>query len=102
MPILQAILNLQQFFAQKRTKSSVFAKSKPQADPILTEIDSVLKQIENSRSRFDFETDYDMIDACIFEEQALLSRYSHLLSLARKNGLRCSHAESLSVSNTIF
>ncbi len=99
---MQAILNLQQLFSQKRTKASIFAKNKPQTDPILTEIDCVLKQIENSRNRFDFETDYDMIDSCIYEEQALLSRYSHLLSLARQKGLRCSHAQNLSVSNTIF
>ncbi len=98
---MQAILNLQELFSQKRAKISIFAKSKPQTDPILTEIDSVLKQIENSRSRFDFETDYDMIEACIYEEQALLSRYSHLLSLARKKGLTCSHAQNLSVSNAI-
>ena len=98
MPVLQAILNLQELFTSKRAKTAVFTKKQPNTDPILTEIDSVLKQIQNSRSRFDFETDYDMIDACIFEEQALLSRYSHLLSLARKKGLTCSHTESLSVS----
>ena len=95
---MQAILNLQELFTSKRAKTAVFTKKQPSTDPILTEIDSVLKQIQNSRSRFDFETDYDMIDACIFEEQALLSRYSHLLSLARKKGLTCSHTESLSVS----
>ena len=95
---MQAILNLQELFTSKHAKTAVFTKKQPNTDPILTEIDSVLKQIQNSRSRFDFETDYDMIDACIFEEQALLSRYSHLLSLARKKGLTCSHTESLSVS----
>ncbi|MBQ8868924.1 MAG: DUF2508 family protein [Oscillospiraceae bacterium] len=95
---MQAILNLQEFFTSKRAKTSLFTKKQTTADPILTEIDCVLKQIQNSKSRFDFETDYDMIDACIYEEQALLSRYSHLLSLARKKGLTCSHTENLSVS----
>ncbi len=94
---MQAILNLQEFFTSKRAKASIFTKKQSAADPILAEIDSVLKQIQNLRSRFDFETNYDMIDACIYEEHALLSRYSHLLSLARKKGLTCSHTENLSV-----
>jgi hypothetical protein len=58
-----------------------------ESDPILSEIIQVTNQLSNVKARFDFETDDDMIDACIFEERALLSRYSFLLSLAKQKGL---------------
>jgi len=93
---LQGILNLQQFFTSKKVKAS--SLSAPDTDPIIAEISEVLTQINCVRSRFEHITDYDMIDSCIYEEQALLSRYSHLLSLAKDKGLYCSHAQNLAVS----
>ena len=42
------------------------------------------------QSRFDNETDANLIDACIFEHRALQSRYGHLLTLARSSELSAS------------
>ena len=90
---MQGILNLQQHFALKRTKGEAVITDAP--DPIIAEISEVLRQIDCVRSKFEQITDYDMIDSCIYEEQALLSRYSHLLSLAKQKGLYCSPAQNI-------
>jgi len=95
---LQGIINLQQLFSAKRSKAVSDTQNKNTVDPILIEISSVLEQIKNSKNRFDYETEYDMIDACIYEEQALLARYSHLLSIARQKGITCTPTQNRMVS----
>ena len=98
---MQSIVTLQNFLSLRRLKSSKALNSENNTDPIIIELNDVLAKIQNSRSLFDFETDYDMIDSLIFEEQALLSRYSHLLSIAKQKGLSCSHAQNLSATKAI-
>ena len=92
---MQGILNLQEFFSAKKAKTEFSKAAKPDIDPIIFEISQVIEQINCVRSRFDYITDHDMIDSCIYEEQALISRYSHLISLARKQGITCGHAQNL-------
>ncbi len=65
------------------------AKQNIQDHPLLVQIAEVLCQLENNRARFNFEVEEDMVDACIYEERALLSRYHHLMAQARREGVTC-------------
>lgn len=92
---MQGILSLQQFIM---SKGKARAKSAEKAEPIIAEISEVLRQIECVKSRFEYTTDYDIIEACIYEEKSLLSRYSHLLTLAKDKGIYCTPIENILVS----
>ena len=87
LALLQAAAYIQQFFKVGRVAGEKKSESTAEQDPILLEISDVTQKLKNIRCRFDFEIESDMIEACIFEERALLSRYSHLLSLAKQKGL---------------
>ena len=84
---MQAAAYLQQFLKIGKATKSKKVSRMDEADPILLEIAEVTRKLSNIKCRFDFEVDDDMIEACIFEERALLSRYSFLLSLAKQRGL---------------
>lgn len=95
---MQAVAYIQQFLS----KTTNFEKEKTDVknDPILCEIKDILEKIQNVRSRFDFETENDMIESLIFEEKALLSRYRHLLLSAKNKGICCSHLNNLSLNTS--
>ena len=84
---MQAAAYLQQFFKTGKVAEVRKGAYKEETDPILLEIWDVTQKLKNIKCRFDFEIDEDMIESCIFEERALLSRYSHLLSIAKQKGL---------------
>lgn len=84
---MQAAAYIQQFFKVGRTEKAKKSENLSAQDPILLEISDVMQKLNNIKNRFDFEIDGDMIEACIFEERALLSRYGHLLTLAKQKGL---------------
>ena len=55
----------------------------------------VHQQMELVRSRFAWERDADLIEACIYEMEALDARQRHLLTLARKQNLRAARLRCL-------
>ncbi len=93
---MQIAINLKQFiFKQDLIKK---AEKKDAVDiPITREIEQTLNALKCTRSNFDFETDPNMIEALIYEERALLSRYKHLIELARQKNIKCSHTMHLSM-----
>ena len=93
---MQAVAYIQQFLS--RTVTLEREKENTKNDPILCEIKDVLVKLQNVRSRFDFETENDMIESLIFEEKALLSRYRHLILAAKNKGISCSHLNNLSLN----
>ena len=96
---MQAVAYIQQIFKTGKVTEAKKSLSREETDPILVEISEVTQKLKNIKCRFDFEIDDDMIEACIFEERALLSRYSHLLSLARQKGLCQSPVTKFIISN---
>lgn len=80
---MQNIISLGRVFSKKTIDTKALKRDKA----LEIEIQSVLKQLECTRNRFDYETESDMIDSLIFEERALLSRYGYLISLARQNNI---------------
>ncbi|MDR3551530.1 MAG: DUF2508 family protein [Clostridia bacterium] len=51
------------------------------------ELEAVRQSLETVSSRFDCASDPDIVEACIYEMQALSSRYRYLLREARCQNL---------------
>lgn len=59
----------------------------PQPDPRLAEIREVCRLLDLANRRFSMEQDPDLIEACIYEQEALRARYRYLLRQAREQAL---------------
>jgi hypothetical protein len=54
---------------------------------LIAEIEMVIQSIDTVSARFDFESDPDLVEACIYEMQALAARYRYLTREARRLGI---------------
>ena len=63
-------------------------KTEEQPSEVLTAIREVCRQLESARLRFEMESDNDLIEACIYEMEALRARYRYVLRVAREEGVR--------------
>ena len=54
-------------------------------DRLLEDIRDVRRQLEGVRSYFAIETDEDLLEAAIYQREALEARHRYLLRLAREN-----------------
>lgn len=59
----------------------------PAPDPDLEEIREVCRRLDAANRRFSLESDPDLIEACIFEQESLRARYRYLLRKAREERL---------------
>ena len=57
--------------------------------PIIVAIREVCACIDTAQSRFEQETDPDLIEAAIYEMQSLRAKYRYLLRVARTQGIYC-------------
>lgn len=57
--------------------------------PIIEAIREVCECIDAAQSRFEQETDADLIEAAIYELQSLRAKYRYLLRTARAQGVTC-------------
>lgn len=62
---------------------------------VLQAIHEVCAQLNSVQARFEMESDSDLIDACIYEMEALRSRYRYLLRLAKDQGLTAAGGPAL-------
>lgn len=86
---MQSAAFLGKVFVGKKEQVGVISDSLQESKEIMQEIDEVLTAIKCVDTRFEFETEGDMIESLIFEKRALLCRYRHLLSLAKRNSVTC-------------
>ncbi len=56
---------------------------------IIREIKQTQKEIDRAYERFQNLTDNDLLEACIYELQALKSRHSFYLKRAKEQGISC-------------
>lgn len=56
----------------------------PAPDPVLAELREVCQRLNLANQRFSLEQDGDLIEACIYEQEALRARYRYLLKAARE------------------
>ena len=54
---------------------------------LIAEIESVRQSIDVVAARFDYQSDPDLVEACIYEMQALAARYRYLTREARRQGI---------------
>ena len=54
-------------------------------DQLIRDIREVRRQLEAVHACFALETDEDLLDAAIYQREALQARYRYLLRLAREN-----------------
>lgn len=57
--------------------------------PVIAAIREVCAGIDAAQSRFEQESDPDLIEAAIYEMQSLRAKYRYLLRMARTQGIRC-------------
>ena len=57
--------------------------------PIIDSIREVCDGMDAAQSRFEPESDPDLIEAAIYELQALRAKYRYLLRTAREEGIVC-------------
>ena len=67
-------------------KKAVLKSDKPSHE-IIESIREVCRQIDYVNTRFSMESDSDLIEACIYELEALRSRYRYLLKIAKLQGI---------------
>ena len=66
----------------------------PQGQGLQQEIGEVVRLLELCRRRFDLALDEELLEAAIYEENALLARYRYLLRIAREQAAQsCGLAE---------
>lgn len=59
----------------------------PAPDVVLEEIREVCMRLDLANQRFSMEKDPDLIESCIYEQEALRARYRYLLREARNRRL---------------
>ena len=69
---------------KKKSKEKVTSDEK-----LLNEIRNVCRMIDEAYARFEVLKDKDLLDASIYEIEALKSRYNYLLRLARTKSISC-------------
>ena len=62
---------------------------------IIRELERITEQFRANEQLFNMMTDDEMIEAVIYEQRALQSRYAHLLKLAREKGIRIDYTDRL-------
>ncbi len=73
------------FVREKRPKEEA-----PDAgSQILHTLRQLEQEIQRNEAMFDLTSESDLMDACIYEGQALRSRYRYYHTLARSMGIRC-------------
>ncbi len=58
-------------------------------DPVILAVRDICARMDAVQSRFEMETDPDLIEGCIYELESLRAQYRYLLRTARKEGIAC-------------
>lgn len=54
---------------------------------LINEIQDISRALERAYERFEFQSDSDLVEATIFEIEALKARYRYMLALAKEQNL---------------
>ncbi len=64
-------------------------------EEILSELDRLSDMIKKNEAMFNLADDDNMLEAMIYEQKALQSRYIYLLKTAKEKGVRIDYIERL-------
>ena len=68
-------------------RKAIFREPELEND-LLTSIRDICRRLELADARFEMESDDDLIEACIYEREALRARYRYLLRRAKEQGVK--------------
>ncbi len=83
---MDGILNLAYTFFRNKTQPQA-SEDVRKDETLLREIREVCEEMRCSDMRFSLAEDDSLIEACIYEREALRSRYRYLLGMARDRGI---------------
>ncbi|MCR4926038.1 MAG: YaaL family protein [Clostridiales bacterium] len=66
-------------------------------EKILNNIREVSKLLNDAYERFEYESDSDLVEATVYELEALKARYRYLLKIAKSKGIKCDYINSINV-----
>ncbi len=66
-------------------------------EQLIEDIRTVAQQLELVKTRFEFESDEDLVEACIYEIQALTARYRYLIRTAKEQKMKSTDIGALYV-----
>ncbi len=78
---------LKEFFSKVSGMMTGKTPEPSDSDELLSDIDEIVSKLSHCRRRFNLVTDDDLIEAAIYEELALRSRYAYLMKTAREKGI---------------
>ena len=64
------------------------ARQPDEREQLIRDIREVRRQLEAAHAYFAMESDEDLLDAAIYQREALHARYRHLLRLAKENNVK--------------
>lgn len=64
-------------------------RPKTETDSIIMQIQNVSEQLSIAYSRFNYETNEDLIESVIYEIQSLKAQYRYLMKIAKETGREC-------------
>ena len=74
----------------------LFSKLDPSAEEenemrkrLLDDIDFVSQRLERIQESYDMTSEPELVDALIYEEMAMRSRFSYLIRIAKENNIKC-------------
>ena len=74
----------------------LFSKTEPSQDAesemrkqLLEDIDFVSQRLERIRESYDMTSEPELVDALIYEEKAMQSRFDYLIRIAKENNIKC-------------
>ena len=74
----------------------LFSKTEPSQNAenemrkhILEDIEFVSQRLERIRESYDMTSEPELVDALIYEEKAMRSRFDYLIRIAKENNIKC-------------
>lgn len=72
---------------QRENRSAARRGQKGARHPLVDDMHELMWRMEQNRRLFDLTCDEDLVDALIYEHNALMARYAYLLKQARLEGV---------------
>lgn len=85
MELAEKLFKFGQF---KKSEAQNRGSEKESEDKLIEQIKECEMLLRQNESKFNFETESELIDAHIYEREALMVRYSHLMRQAKLCGLK--------------
>lgn len=70
-------------------------KEATEKNELIEEIANLIELMASNEQRFNMATDEEMIEAMIYEQRSLQSRYAYLLKTAKEKGIRIEYIDRL-------